>query len=204
MHFLTWHEDLGGRGRWFARVWGCCVLLSRRLCDHAERAQGFSSLQQNLAHGSVGHFPTIHAAASPPDILAVEVKVKDELIRGRVLQAAGFVRPHTAQSTHTIILFVSRRLLQARAQSSSHHTRQQQQSEQISSSTMSEGLQLGNNDSVHSSVSKYYGETLQGSSDLKTSACCTSAAPPPEVRSILAQLPQDITSRCVFVVGAGC
>jgi hypothetical protein len=63
---------------------------------------------------------------------------------------------------------------------------------------MSEGLRLGNDDSaVHSSVSKYYGETLQGSSDLKTSACCTSKAPPAEVRSILAQLPQEITSRCV-------
>lgn len=101
----------------------------------------------------------------------------------------------TRRNQHTQSSFCSaRRPLGAGAVQQSPHT-----SPQRSVATMSEGLRLGNNDSaVHSSVSKYYGETLQGSSDLKTSACCTSKAPCAEVRSILAHLPQDITSRCVL------
>jgi ubiquinone/menaquinone biosynthesis C-methylase UbiE len=59
----------------------------------------------------------------------------------------------------------------------------------------SEGLKLGDDSAVRSSVSKYYGETLQATTDLKTSACCTAKAPTAEVRKILKELPEDITSR---------
>jgi SAM-dependent methyltransferase len=105
-------------------------------------------------------------------------------------------------------------------------------------------LSSGQEDSVRSSVSKYYGEvnslscvhlgtvhllfvlltelcrknkeylfyntrlcgtrpvrsfcnsqTLQASSDLRTSACCTAKPPSAEVRELLAKVPQDIVSR---------
>eukprot|EP00775_Hariotina_reticulata_P007541 gene7541-7751_t len=56
-------------------------------------------------------------------------------------------------------------------------------------------LSSGKEDSVRSSVSKYYGETLQASTDLRTSACCTAKAPSAEVRELLARVPQDIVSR---------
>eukprot|EP00878_Enallax_costatus_P015239 GHUV01015953.1.p1 GENE.GHUV01015953.1~~GHUV01015953.1.p1 ORF type:complete len:180 (+),score=28.32 GHUV01015953.1:169-708(+) len=58
-----------------------------------------------------------------------------------------------------------------------------------------EGVKLGNEDDVRASVSKYYGETLQKSSDLKTSACCTAKSPPKEAIDILRQLPQEIISK---------
>mmetsp|Transcript_11320 Transcript_11320/g.21190 ORF Transcript_11320/g.21190 Transcript_11320/m.21190 type:complete len:421 (+) Transcript_11320:94-1356(+) len=41
---------------------------------------------------------------------------------------------------------------------------------------------------THSSVSDYYGKTLQASSDLKTNACCTAHIPNPTVTSAIAQI----------------
>ena len=44
-------------------------------------------------------------------------------------------------------------------------------------------------------VKAYYGETLQGSSDLKTDACCTEAAPPRHVIEALAAVHDDVSAR---------
>ena len=41
----------------------------------------------------------------------------------------------------------------------------------------------------------YYGEVLQGSSDLKTSACCPAKAPPARLREALARLPDEVLAR---------
>jgi arsenite methyltransferase len=49
----------------------------------------------------------------------------------------------------------------------------------------------------------YYGEVLGGSSDLKTDACCTAAAPPPAVRTALANVHDEVKARyygCGLVV----
>ncbi|WIA21587.1 hypothetical protein OEZ85_000776 [Tetradesmus obliquus] len=62
-------------------------------------------------------------------------------------------------------------------------------------SQVTTGVQLGEADAVRASVSKYYGETLQASSDLKTSACCTAKAPPADVLALLRQLPQEIVQK---------
>ncbi|KAI8471132.1 MAG: S-adenosyl-L-methionine-dependent methyltransferase [Monoraphidium minutum] len=48
---------------------------------------------------------------------------------------------------------------------------------------------------VRESVSKYYGETLQKTEDLKTSACCTAKPPPAEVISVLRRVPEEIRSK---------
>ncbi|MEM9724644.1 MAG: methyltransferase domain-containing protein [Pseudomonadota bacterium] len=48
---------------------------------------------------------------------------------------------------------------------------------------------------VHASVRRYYGETLSDSSDLQTSACATSAAPPPRLRALLANLHDETMAR---------
>lgn len=59
-----------------------------------------------------------------------------------------------------------------------------------------DGLTLGEDaGAVKQSISKYYGETLQSTSDLKTSACCTAQAPPREVLEVLRRVPEEITSR---------
>lgn len=44
---------------------------------------------------------------------------------------------------------------------------------------------------VQDTVKQYYGETLQTSEDLKTSACCTAGPPPPAVRAALAKVPDE-------------
>lgn len=44
-------------------------------------------------------------------------------------------------------------------------------------------------------VKQYYGETLQGTKDLKTDACCTEAAPPEFARSILAKIHHEVMER---------
>ena len=49
--------------------------------------------------------------------------------------------------------------------------------------------------STHEEVQRYYGETLQSSDDLKTSACCTSAAPDGHVRDALQAIHPEVTSR---------
>jgi len=44
-------------------------------------------------------------------------------------------------------------------------------------------------------VKDYYGQTLQGSSDLKTDACCTEAAPPLHIRKALGAVHDDVSVR---------
>ena len=39
----------------------------------------------------------------------------------------------------------------------------------------------------------YYGEVLQGSSDLKTDACCTLDAPPPAVMELLRNVSSSVS-----------
>jgi arsenite methyltransferase len=48
---------------------------------------------------------------------------------------------------------------------------------------------------VRDSVTKYYGETLQTSDDLKTSACCTPNALPKAVRDILSKVPDEVKAK---------
>jgi SAM-dependent methyltransferase len=42
---------------------------------------------------------------------------------------------------------------------------------------------------------RYYGEVLQGSSDLRTDACCTAEAPPEAIRRALSNVHEEVTSR---------
>lgn len=44
-------------------------------------------------------------------------------------------------------------------------------------------------------VRNYYGETLTGTRDLQTDACCTDDAPPPHLRSVLSLIHDDVASR---------
>ncbi|MFC7291402.1 methyltransferase domain-containing protein [Hirschia litorea] len=44
-------------------------------------------------------------------------------------------------------------------------------------------------------VKDYYGQTLQNSTDLKTDACCTQAAPPLHIRKALGDVHDDVASR---------
>lgn len=44
-------------------------------------------------------------------------------------------------------------------------------------------------------VQEYYGKELQGTEDLKTSACCTAKPPSGQVRSILAKVPDEVMSK---------
>ena len=44
-------------------------------------------------------------------------------------------------------------------------------------------------------IQQYYGETLGGSGDLKTGACCSPLAMPAHLRAWLAELPQAVTDR---------
>lgn len=56
--------------------------------------------------------------------------------------------------------------------------------------------QLGaDQSSVLKSVQNYYGEVLKNSDDLKTSACCTAAAPRKEIREVLAKVPQEVKAK---------
>ena len=48
---------------------------------------------------------------------------------------------------------------------------------------------------THQSVRDYYGETLQSTSDLKTSACCTEEAVPDHHKPILSLLPDEVLSK---------
>ncbi|GAQ93433.1 hypothetical protein KFL_015250010 [Klebsormidium nitens] len=48
---------------------------------------------------------------------------------------------------------------------------------------------------VQASVQRYYGEVLQDSSDLKTSACCTPNAPPKHVRDALRNVPDEVVAK---------
>lgn len=44
-------------------------------------------------------------------------------------------------------------------------------------------------------VREYYGKELQGTEDLKTSACCTAKPPSRRVRSLLAKVPDEVMSK---------
>ena len=48
---------------------------------------------------------------------------------------------------------------------------------------------------THEEVQRYYGETLESSADLKTSACCTSAAPPARLREALDAVHEEVSNR---------
>ncbi|MGH8355788.1 MAG: methyltransferase domain-containing protein, partial [Pseudomonas sp.] len=48
---------------------------------------------------------------------------------------------------------------------------------------------------MHDEVKAYYGQTLQSSADLQTSACCTTAAPPEHLKQILGRLHPEVLSR---------
>ena len=57
-------------------------------------------------------------------------------------------------------------------------------------------VKMGNDASkVTDSVKEYYGEILQATEDLKTSACCTAVAPPKEIRAILSKIPDEVISK---------
>lgn len=53
--------------------------------------------------------------------------------------------------------------------------------------------------SVHQSVQAYYTQ-LESAKDLKTSACSACYAPPPEIRALLRDVPQEIKDRWVGVM----
>lgn len=42
---------------------------------------------------------------------------------------------------------------------------------------------------------RYYGEVLSGSADLRTDACCTTAAPPPAIQAALANVHEEVRGR---------
>ena len=48
---------------------------------------------------------------------------------------------------------------------------------------------------MHAEVQRYYGETLQSSEDLKTSACCTADAPPDYLKAALSEIHDDVLTR---------
>ena len=48
---------------------------------------------------------------------------------------------------------------------------------------------------MHSEVQNYYGEVLQSTDDLKTSACCTTDAPPKYLRDALARVHDEVITK---------
>jgi len=48
---------------------------------------------------------------------------------------------------------------------------------------------------MHAEVQRYYGETLQSSDDLKTSACCTTDAPPDYLQAALSEIHDEVLTR---------
>jgi arsenite methyltransferase len=48
---------------------------------------------------------------------------------------------------------------------------------------------------MHAEVQRYYGQVLQTSADLKTSACCTVDEPPPHVKAALKEIHEEVASR---------
>jgi SAM-dependent methyltransferase len=48
---------------------------------------------------------------------------------------------------------------------------------------------------IHREVQRYYGETLESTDDLKTTACCTAAAPPDYVKELLAGVHTEVSAR---------
>jgi arsenite methyltransferase len=48
---------------------------------------------------------------------------------------------------------------------------------------------------MHSEVQRYYGETLESSDDLKTTACCTATAPSDYIRRLLGEIHEEVSRR---------
>ena len=48
---------------------------------------------------------------------------------------------------------------------------------------------------IHEDVQVYYGETLQGTDDLQTNACCTLAPPPPHIRRALKRVADEVKDK---------
>jgi SAM-dependent methyltransferase len=48
---------------------------------------------------------------------------------------------------------------------------------------------------IHTRVQEYYGQTLKGSADLRTDACCTPDAVPAHLRPLLADIHPEVSSR---------
>ncbi|MGI9290557.1 MAG: methyltransferase domain-containing protein [Gammaproteobacteria bacterium] len=48
---------------------------------------------------------------------------------------------------------------------------------------------------MHTEVQRYYGETLESSEDLKTTACCTAEAPPKHISRLLAEIHEEVKRR---------
>lgn len=48
---------------------------------------------------------------------------------------------------------------------------------------------------VRENVQEYYGRVLEGTKDLKSSACCTSESPPPHLRNLLSRIEPEILER---------
>jgi len=48
---------------------------------------------------------------------------------------------------------------------------------------------------MHAEVQRYYGEVLQSTDDLKTTACCTGAAPPDFLQAALQRIHDDVATR---------
>lgn len=48
---------------------------------------------------------------------------------------------------------------------------------------------------MYAEVQRYYGETLQSSDDLKTSACCTADAPPDYLQAALSEIHDEVLTR---------
>ncbi|HHI71916.1 MAG TPA: methyltransferase type 11, partial [Rhodobacteraceae bacterium] len=47
----------------------------------------------------------------------------------------------------------------------------------------------------HESVKEYYGETLQGSEDLQTNACCTAGDVPSHLKDVLAKIHDEVMAK---------
>ena len=59
---------------------------------------------------------------------------------------------------------------------------------------------------VHEEVQNYYGKELQGSTDLKTDACCVGAEPPQYLKELIGNIHDDVLDRfygCGFPISAG-
>ncbi len=50
-------------------------------------------------------------------------------------------------------------------------------------------------EAIHEAVRQYYGETLQGSTDLQTNACCTDAGLPEYIKPILSRIHDEVLTR---------
>ena len=50
-------------------------------------------------------------------------------------------------------------------------------------------------DETRASVSKYYGQELSGSDDLKTNACCTGVSPPKYIQECINNINKEVVSK---------